>query len=118
MAMHTELSIYRAASGLLQMATNLTRNIPRELKQSLGRRVIDECIDVLMLIARANATQDKRPHLSILVEKVQVIELLMRLFKENRFISVSQHAKAIEVTASIGKQANAWKRSTPTAPAT
>ena len=36
MAMHTELSIYKAASGLLQMATNLTRNIPRELKQSLG----------------------------------------------------------------------------------
>ncbi|MGY2285213.1 four helix bundle protein [Pseudomonas gingeri] len=118
MAMHTELSIYNAAMGLLHMATNLTRNIPRDLKQSLGKRVIDECIDVLMLIARANATQDKRPHLTMLVEKVQVVEFMMRLFKDNRFISVLQHAKAIEVTASIGKQANAWKRSTPTAPAT
>lgn len=117
MAMHTELSIYRAANGLLQMATNLTRNIPRELKQSLGRRVIDECIDVLMLIARANATQDKRPHLSVLLEKVQVIELLMRLFKDNRFISVEQHAGTMEITTSIGKQANAWKRYTPSAPA-
>ena len=118
MAMHTELAIYNAAMGLLHMATTLTRNIPRDLKQSLGKRVIDECIEVLMLIARANATQDKRPHLTLLVEKVQVVEFLMRLFKDNRFISVSQHAKAIEVTASIGKQANAWKRYTPTAPAT
>ncbi|HHX6533352.1 TPA: four helix bundle protein [Pseudomonas aeruginosa] len=118
MAMHTELSIYKDASGLLQMATNLTRNIPRELKQSLGRRVIDECVDVLMLIARANVARDKRPHLTLLVEKVQVIELLMRLFKDNRFISVSQHAMTMEVTASIGKQANAWKRNTATAPAT
>lgn len=117
MAMHTELSIYKASLGLLQMATNLTRNIPRDLKQSLGKRVIDECIDVLMLIARANATPDKRPHLTLLVEKVQVIEFLMRLFKESRFISVPQHANAIEVTTSIGKQANTWKRSTPTAPA-
>lgn len=117
MAMHTELSIFKAASGLLQMATNLTKNIPRELKQSLGRRVIDECIDVLMLIARANATQDKRPHLSVLVEKLQVIELLMRLFKDSRFISVEQHARTMEVTTSIGRQANAWKRSTPSAPA-
>jgi hypothetical protein len=117
MAMHTDLSIYKAASGLLQMATNLTRNIPRELKQSLGRRVIDECIDVLMLIARANAARDKRPHLIDLVEKVQVIELLMRLFKDSRFISVPQHAATMEVTTSIGKQANAWKRSTPSAPA-
>lgn len=118
MAMHTELAIYNAAMGLLHMATTLTRNIPRDLKHSLGKRVIDECIEVLMLIARANATQDKRPHLTLLVEKVQVVEFLMRLFKDNRFISVPQHAKAIEVTASIGKQANAWKRYTPTAPAT
>jgi len=118
MAMHTELSIYNAAMGLLHMATNLTRNIPRDLKQSLGKRVIDECIDVLMLIARANSSRDKRPHLEQLVEKVQVVEFMMRLFKDNRFISVPQHANAIEVTTSIGKQANAWKRSTPTAPAT
>ncbi|WP_258197833.1 hypothetical protein [Pseudomonas capeferrum] len=59
MAMHMDLQIYKASLGLLQMATNLTRNIPRDLKQSLGKRVIDECIDVLMLIARANSTQDK-----------------------------------------------------------
>ena len=118
MGMHTDLSIYRAAMGLLHMATILTRNIPRDLKQSLGKRVIDECIEVVMLIARANATQDKRPHLTLLVERVQVVEFLMRLFKDSRFISVEQHAKAIQVTASVGKQANAWKRSTPTAPAT
>lgn len=61
MAMHTELQIYAAAMGLLHMATNLTRNIPRDLKQQLGRRVIDECIDVLMLIARANSTRERRP---------------------------------------------------------
>ena len=118
MAMHMDLQIYKASLGLLQMATNLTRNIPRDLKLSLGKRVIDECIDVLMLIARANATRDKHPHLIQLVEKIQVIEFLMRLFKESRFISISQHAKTMEVTTSIGKQANAWKRSTPTAPAT
>ena len=117
MGMHTELSIYKAAMGLQYMATTLTRNIPRDLKQSLGKRIIDECIEVLMLIARANATKDKRPHLTQLVERVQVVEFLMRLFKESRFISIPQHAKAIEVTTSIGKQANAWKRSTPTAPA-
>lgn len=118
MAMHTDLSIYKSSLGLLQMATNLTRNIPRDLKQSVSKRVIDECIDVLILIARANAAQDKRPHLTRLVEKVQVIEFLMRLFKESRFISVPQHARTMEITTSIGKQANAWKRSTPTAPAT
>ena len=50
MAMHTDLQIYKVSLGLLQMATHLTRNIPRDLKQSLGKRVIDECIDVLRSI--------------------------------------------------------------------
>ncbi len=118
MGMHTELSIYKASMGLLQIATNLTRNIPRDLKQSLGKRVIDECIEVLMLIARANSTRDRAQYLVKLVESVQVIEFLMRLFKDSRFISVGQLAKTIEVTTSIGKQASAWKRYTPTAPAT
>ncbi len=118
MGMHTDLSIYKASMGLLHIATNMTRNIPRDLKQSLGKRVIDECIDVLMLIARANSTQDKRPHLIELIERIQVVEFLMRLFKENRFISVDQHSKAIEITESIGKQANAWKRYAAKSPAT
>ncbi|MGP5353312.1 four helix bundle protein, partial [Pseudomonas helleri] len=70
MAMHTDLQIYKVSMDLLNLATNLTRNIPRDLKLQLSKRVIDECIDVLMLIARANASRDKHPHLTLLVEKV------------------------------------------------
>ena len=73
---------------------------------------------MLILIARANAARDKRPHLTLLVEKVQVIELLMRLFKDNRFISVSPARHDDGGNRPIGKQANAWKRNTATAPAT
>ena len=118
MGMHTDLPIHKVALDLLSLATDVTRNIPRDFKSGLGAKVRDECIEVMVLIARANIAQDKRPHLSTLVERVQVIEFLLRLFKEKRFISVAQHAAAIEQTASIGKQANAWKRSTATAPAT
>ena len=118
MAMHTDLSIYKVAFDLLSFSTDITRNIPRDLKQGLAAEVRRECIAVLMLIARANAARVKTVHLVDLLERVQVIEFLLRLFKEKRFISIPQHAAAIELTASIGKQANAWKRYTATAPAT
>lgn len=117
MAMHTDLAIHKVAFDLLSLATDLTRNIPRDFKVSLGSKVRDECIEVMVLIARANAAIDKRGHLGVLVERIQVIEFLLRLFKEKRFISISQHALAIQLTASIGKQATAWKRFTQTAPA-
>lgn len=118
MAMHTDLPIHKVAFDLLSLATDVTRNIPRDLKTGLGAKVRDECIEVMVLIARANAAREKHLHLASLVERVQVIEFLLRLFKEKRFISVKQHAAAIQLTASIGKQANAWKRYTATAPAT
>lgn len=118
MAMHTDLPIHKVAFDLLSLATDVTRNIPRDFKAGLGAKVRDECIEVMVLIARANAAREKQQHLSVLVERVQVIEFLLRLFKEKRFISVKQHADAIQLTASIGKQANAWKRYTATAPAT
>lgn len=98
MGMHTDLPIHKVALDLLSLATDVTRNIPRDFKSGLGAKVRDECIEVMVLIARANIAQDKRPHLSTLVERVQVIEFLLRLFKEKRFISVAQHAAAIELT--------------------
>lgn len=109
MAMHTELPIYKVAYDLLSLATDITRNIPRDLKAGLGAKVRDECIEVLVLIARANSALDKRPHLTSLVERVQVIEFLLRVFRDKRFISVPQHAAAIQLTTSIGKQATRWK---------
>jgi hypothetical protein len=120
MGMHTDLSIHKVAFDLLSLATDITRNIPRDFKAGLGAKIRDECIEVMVLIARANAAHDKQLHLGSLVERIQVIEFLLRLFKEKRFISIPQHASAIALTASIGKQANGWKRSTktPTAPAT
>jgi hypothetical protein len=94
--MHTELPIYKVAYDLLSLATDITRNIPRDLKAGLGAKVRDECID-------------KRQHLTMLVERVQVIEFLLRVFRDKRFISVPQHAAAIQLTTSIGKQATRWK---------
>jgi hypothetical protein len=110
MALHTQLPIYKPAYDLFSLAADLTRNLPRDFKAGLGKAVHDECIAILMLIARANAAKDKRELITNLVERVQVIEFLMRLFKDKRFISTGQYAKAIALTQDIGKQATGWKK--------
>lgn len=116
MALHHELPIYKVAYDLLSLATDITRNIPRDLKAGLGAKMRDECIELLVLIARANAARDKAPHLVEIVERVQVVDFLLRIFKDKRFIGVKQHADAIQLTGSVGKQANGWKKNA-TAPA-
>jgi uncharacterized tellurite resistance protein B-like protein len=110
MAMHDQLPIYKIAFDLLSLATDLTRNMPRDLKAGLGAEVRAECIKMLMSIARANSNINKIAHITDIIERNDVVKFLLRLFKEKRYISIKQHAAAIELIESISKQANGWKK--------
>lgn len=79
MALHTNLPIYKVAYDLLSVATDVVRNMPRDYKASIGARIREECVDLVVLIFRANVARDKVPHLDLLLERLQVAELLFRL---------------------------------------
>jgi len=111
MALHTNLPIYKVAYDLLDIVTDLVKNMPRDFKQSIGGKISQECVEIVVLIFRANCAREKAPHLGELIERLQVAELLLRLSRDKRLISTSQYAKAIELTNSIGKQAGGWRRS-------
>jgi hypothetical protein len=116
MAIHTDLPIYKSSYELLQLATALVKNFPRSIKVSIGQAIQDACVRICLLVAKANAAADKIPHLGELLEHQREAELLIRLAKDMRFISVHQYASAVLLTDSIGKQANGWqKASTPAA---
>ncbi|WP_193039436.1 MULTISPECIES: four helix bundle protein [unclassified Pseudomonas] len=116
MALHTDLEIHKVAEELLGLSLDLVRNIPRDLKQVVGAKIRDECLQVLVLIGRANMTRDKLPHINLLLESIWMLNYLLRALTNRGLISKGQHAKAMMMTASIGRQANAWKKSA-TAPA-
>ena len=63
MALHTETKIYKHAYQLLNLSIEAKANMRRDFKNSLGSRIHDECIEVLVLIADANAApnSDKPP---------------------------------------------------------
>lgn len=113
MALHTELSIHKSAEELLALSLRLIRNVPRDLKQIVGAKVRDEALQVMVLIGRANMARDKRPHLNLLLESIWMINYLLRSLADMSIISHAQHATAMRVTASVSKQANAWKKQHP-----
>lgn len=116
MALHTSLPIYRVAYELLGVATDVTRSMPRDYKTSLGNTIREECIEIVILIARANEARDKRPHLDSLLEHLHVTEILIRLSRDKRLISTGQYAKVAELTTSVGKQANGWRKHSAASP--
>jgi hypothetical protein len=111
MATHTQLSIYKTAYTLLDVVMDLVKNMPRDFKRLIGEEIAKESSAIMILVFRANVAQEKEPYLLKLVERLQVIELMLRLAMDKRLISRPGYAKAIELSTSIGKQANGWRRS-------
>ena len=118
MAIHHQLPIYKVAYNLADLAIDLIKNMPREVKAVIGSELRDECLRLLVLIFRANVATDKRAHLTQLIERQQVVELLLRLSWDKHFISTGQYARAVQLTESIGKQANGWRKASASSPAT
>jgi hypothetical protein len=112
MALHSELPIYKVTYDLTVLVKRLVSQFQRNYREH-GKRLDDECLGLVIQIYRANATRDKRAALSELIERLQVVELLLRLARDLRLIPVSQFAAAIELTSKIGKQATGWRKASP-----
>lgn len=110
MALHTTLDIHKTAYDLFDAVMDLVKNMPRDFKVSMGGKLRDECLAIIVLIFRANTAREKEPHLLSLIERLQVIELMLRLSRDKRLIATSHYANAIKLTNSIGRQANGWRK--------
>lgn len=111
MALASTLPIYRVTYELLQVVTRITKDMSRDYKQSLGGKIREECVELTVLIYRANCSRDKRHHLETLQEHLQVATLLLRLSKDMRLISTGQFAQTVALTDQIGRQASGWLKS-------
>ena len=116
MALHSDLPIYKVAYDLSDLAIDLVRNMPRDVKGVVGSELRDQCLMLVVLIYRANVARDKTAHLTDLIERLQLAELLLRLARDKHFISTKHYARAIALTGSIGKQATAWRKSSASSP--
>jgi hypothetical protein len=110
MALHHTLPIYKVTFDLFGVVTQMTKNMPREHKTSIGGRIRDECLALVTLVYRANCAVDKSRHLDELLERIQVAELLTRLSRDMKLISTKQYSAVIDLTDKAGRQANGWRK--------
>ena len=109
MALHTELDVYKTGYGLLQKVTLLVENMERKFKHLIGEEIARETVKLLILVYRANVAANKVPHLDSLMERVKLVEMLVRLSLDMGKISPKQYFATIKLTESIGKQTAKWR---------
>jgi ADP-ribose pyrophosphatase YjhB (NUDIX family) len=119
MALHSDLPIYRTGVKLLSLAVRVQEQMPRSVKRILGEKITQHCVDMLDLMALANATQrDVRGvHIQDLLTHQRAVTVLLRVSHDSRHISPKLWAESIELLGSIGKQAGGWLKTANKAPA-
>ena len=109
MAQYQHLPIYKVTYDLLQQITKVTKDFPRDYKHSLGAKLREEVVDLVVFIYKANSFLRERAHfVSLILERMQVIELLVRLSKDMRLINIKSFSETVALTDSIGRQAQGW----------
>jgi hypothetical protein len=107
--MHTDLQIHKTGVELLSLAADVQAVLPRSFRH-YGDRIGDECTELLVAIAHANAAKGERraAHVAIALERVDVVAVMLRVAFGKRLISQKLWARAAELTGSIGRQGGGW----------
>ena len=118
MALHTDLPIYRTGCALLALAIKVQEQMPRSMKRSLGEKINAHCIDMLDLMALANATQraERAANIDSLLRHQRAATVLLRVSFECRYISNALWAESVQLLGSIGKQGGGWLKSSHRSP--
>ena len=108
MALYNQLPVYKASYDLLLQLFQISKNMERDYKFTLGENIKKEATTLIIQIYKANTQQDKREFLLLAKEKVEVIRLLLRIYKDLKQLSVQQYVTVSEQLESVSKQVNAW----------
>ena len=70
MAQYKHLPIYKVTYDLLHMITIKTKTFPKDFKYSLGDKIKNECIELVIFIYKANSSKNKNIFLEQNLKKV------------------------------------------------
>jgi len=113
-SLHTKLPIHATGSKLLSLAIRIKIQMPRDVKR-LGDEIKAYCIEMLTLMARANASMkpaDRRGYIERLLEVQNTVQILLRICLDDKYMSVKLWAQATELLDGIGKQGGGWLKKT------
>lgn len=108
MTQYKHLPIYKTTYQLLEVVTRKTKTFSREFKYSLGDKIRNECVELVIFIYKANSSKNKVEFLEQILERVQVIELLLRLSKDLRLLNVEGFSDIVLLTDSLCRQTQGW----------
>jgi four helix bundle protein len=111
MAIYENLPVYKASYDLLLELYSVCNNLPRDQRFTIGERLKNRLMDVIVFVYNANLNVDKAEHIKKARECIVEIKLYIRLLHDMKLLSVKRIASLTGKTESISKQLTAWAKS-------
>ncbi len=111
MATYNNLPVYKASYDLLQEITLFRKQLSREYKFTLGERIVNETVELIIGIFKANVSIDKKELLNQSREHLEIVRLLLRLLKDLKQISLKWFIAINEKIEFVSKQLTGWIKS-------
>ena len=108
MAKYDTLPIYKATYDVLLRTMHAISHFPREYKYSLGEKIQNEMIELVISIYKANSNHNKREFLSSMQEQIQLIYLLLRISHDMKLMPTEKYAGIVEMIDEVASQAKGW----------
>ncbi len=110
MAHYDTLPIYKATYDFLLRVMHAVSHFPREYKYTLGERIQEECIELVIMIYKVNVTKSKVAYLKRMDEQIQLIYLLLRISHDMKLMPTEKYAGIVEMADGVAVQAKGWLR--------
>ena len=111
MATYDNLPVYKASYDLLQIIFEISAQFKREYKFTVGEKLKNETIEMMMCIYRANVRYDKNELIQQAREHSEIIRLLFRLLKDLKQISLKRFVAVNEKIEMVSRQLTGWLKS-------
>ncbi len=111
MAQYHHLTIYKASYEFLEYFALIFNQYSREYRFTIGERLLNAIIDFIFLIYKANSAKTPIERFKILQtmdEKMQIIEVSLRLSNGVKCLSKEKYINCAMKTAEISKQLGGW----------
>lgn len=108
MALYDLLPVYKVSYDLLLQLYHISKNMERDYKFTLGEKIKNESTELIINIYKANTKEDKIELLEQAKTNIEVIRLLIRVYKDLKQISLKDFISVSEKIENTSKQINAW----------
>ncbi len=108
---YDQLPVYKASYDLLIVIFDFVKQFNREYKFTLGEKLKNETLDMIITIYRANSAEQKANIIQNAREHIEVIRLLIRLTKDLHQINLRKFVSISEKIEEVSKQLTGWQKS-------